>query len=106
MTNPTQNKEGDLTFDKRKVDRPLETPSLYQLKTARALAKRSFTRVINRIYSSITNHEEYENIQADEFLIVMLLDLAIEAHNEYVSSLDAEAGNQEAYWLSTVDTYR
>ena len=103
MTNPTQNKEGDLTLDKGKVDRPIETPSLSQLKTARATAKRSFTRVINRIYSSITNHDEYEDIQEDESLIVTLLDLVSEAHNDYVSSLDAEAGNQEASWWSAVE---
>ena len=103
MTNPPGSNGEESTVSKGTVDRPIETSTLSQLKTARTSAKRSFTRVVNRIYSLIKNHENYERFQEDDSLLGTLLGLVREAHDEYASSLDVEAGQKETSWFSEIE---
>ena len=46
--------------DKGKVERPIVTPALTQLKNARANAKRQVTRLVNRVDDAIKRREGYE----------------------------------------------
>ena len=86
-----------------RVERPIVNPILSQLKNTWANAKRKVTRLVNRVDTFIKRRQNYEEIQEDEALLVTLLDLATEAHNDYVSSLDFDSGNQETFWLTDVE---
>ena len=77
--------------DQGKVERPIATPALTQLKNARANAKRQVTRLVNRVDDAIKRREGYEEIQEEESLLITLLGLATEAHHDYVSSLDLDS---------------
>ena len=73
------------------------------LKNARGNAKRQITRLVNRVDGAIKRRQNYEDIQAEESLLVTLLGLATEVHNDYVSSLDLDLGNQKTSWLMDVE---
>ena len=86
------------------VPEPTSTAALKKLKSARSAAKRSHTRLVNRIYSMIGSRVSYIEIHEDESKLVTSFGLVTEAHNAYVTGLGSSSGDQEVEWLSIVET--